>query len=152
MASRFQPAPIVDASRKLCGDIELVVRLFHRYHRYASGLELRRQAQVVMEQATRAIKHPEQRKYRVAKLVDAIDDLMDRLQVCKYARAFAFKNGFSHFERLVLAIEGLGAQAGGWKRSFEQQHPNVQNAQASSVAQRDLKLSTPAARRPRANQ
>jgi hypothetical protein len=150
MASRFQPAPIIDASRKLCGDIERVVRLFPRYHRYASGLELRRQAAVVMQHANRAIKNPDQRAQHVAYLVDAVDDLMDRLQVCKFANAFSFKNGFSHFERLVIAIEGLGAQAGGWKRSTRQ-HPIVQNAQAQRVAQRDMKLSTPAASMPGAN-
>ena len=144
MASRFQPAPIVDASRKVCGDIEQVVRLFPHYHRYASGARLRAQAETVMVHASRAIKHPDQRPREVALLLDSIDDLMDRLQVCKLAKAFSFKRGFSHFERLVVAIEGLGAQAGGWKRSFRQ-HPIVQNAQANSVAQRDTKLSTPAA-------
>ena len=143
MASRFQPPPIVDAARHLCADIEQVVRKFPRYHRYQSGADLRRQAEAVMRCATRTWqKQGHQRRFWADKLVDAVDDLKDRLQVCKIVHAF---QSFAQFERLMVKAGDIGKQAGGWKRSLET-HPNAQNVQAEASAQRGKKLSTRAAR------
>jgi len=144
MASRFQPPPIVDAARNLCADIEQVVRKFPRYHRYQSGATLRLQAETVMRCATRTWQKQQERKFWADKLVDAVDDLKDRLQVCKQVHAF---QNFKQFERLAIKASEIGKQAGGWKRSLEQQpHPNAQNVQAEAFAQRGKKLSTRAAR------
>ncbi|ODT97293.1 MAG: hypothetical protein ABS82_01185 [Rhodanobacter sp. SCN 67-45] len=142
MASRFQPPPIVDAARNLCADIEQVVRKFPRYHRYQSGAALRLQAETVMRCATRTWQKQDQRRFWADKLVDAIDDLKDRLQVCKLVRAY---QSFAQFERLMVRAGEIGKQAGGWKRSLDM-HPHAQNVQAEASAQRGKKLSTRAAR------
>ena len=141
MTSRFQPPPIVDAARNLCADIEQVVRKFPRYHRYQSGAALRLQAEMVMRCATRTWQKHGQRRFWADKLVDAVDDLKDRLQVCKLVRAY---HSFAQFERLMLRAGAIGKQAGGWKRSLEV-HPHAQNVQAEASAQRGKKLSTRAA-------
>ncbi|KLJ02858.1 hypothetical protein [Luteimonas sp. FCS-9] len=142
MASRFQPPPIVDAARRLCADVEQVVRTFPRYHRYQTGAELRRRADAILILASRTWHRGEGRLECATQLVDAIDAFKERLQVCKLVRAF---QRFAQFERLAGAAHDLGMQAGGWKRSIEQ-HPNAQNARAGRPAQRGEKLSTRDAR------
>jgi len=146
MASRFQPPPIVDAARKLCAEVEQIVRTFPRYHRYRTGDLLRDRADDVLTCAMRTWRKKDNRLRRAEELVDAVDRFRERLQVCKFVHAF---RDFAQFERLATATNSLGGQAGGWKRSIEQ-HPNAQNAQADGIAQRGERLSTRAAR-PRAN-
>jgi len=146
MSSRFQPPPIVDAARRLCADVEQIVRTFSQYHRYRTGDQLRARADEVLTCAMRTWRKKDNRLQRAEDLVDAVDRFNERLQVCKIVHAF--KN-FGQFERLAKAAHSLGSQAGGWKRSIEQ-HPNAQNARADGVAQRGERLSTRAAY-PRAN-
>ncbi|MCA0196647.1 MAG: four helix bundle protein [Proteobacteria bacterium] len=142
MASRFQPPPMVDAARRLCAEVEQIVRDFPQYHRYRTGDKLRDLADEVLICAMRTWRKKDNRLRRAEDLVDAVDRFKERLQVCKQAHAF---KRFAQFERLSKAAHELGAQAGGWKKSVEQ-HPNTQNAQADGVAQRGERLSTRAAR------
>ena len=137
MTSRFQPPPIIKAAERLLVEIEKAVRQFPRYHRYAVGADLRRQAMMVYTNANRAwIDRPQQAEL-VGQLVWDIDALKQHLQVAKLLHAF---NSFRRFEMLARLAHELGAQAGGWNRRFST--PNAQNARANGVAQRGEKLST----------
>jgi len=137
MTSRFQPPPIIKAAERLLVEIEKAVRQFPRYHRYAVGADLRRQAMTVYTNANRAwIDRPRQIEL-VGQLVWDIDALKQHLQVAKLLHAF---NSFRRFEMLARLAHELGAQAGGWNRGFST--PNAQNARANGVAQCGEKLST----------
>ncbi|QDH70881.1 four helix bundle protein [Marilutibacter alkalisoli] len=141
MTSRFQPPPIIKACERLLVDIEQAVGNFHRKYRYHIGLELRRQAMTIYTTANRAWRDtPHQRRW-VEALVWEVDALKQHMQVAKLLRAFT---SFRQFEHLARQAEGLGAQVGGWRKSFT--HPHAQNAQARpGVVQRGQKLSTRAA-------
>ena len=127
MTSRFQPPPIIKAAERLLVEIEKAVRQFPRYHRYAVGADLRRQAMTVYTNANRAwIDRPQQAEL-VGQLVWDIDALKQHLQVAKLLHAF---NSFRRFEMLVrLAHElGVGDDAGShwtwclWKKGHGGTH------------------------------
>jgi hypothetical protein len=137
MTSRFQPPPIIRSAERLVVEIEQAVRRFPRYHRYQIGADLRAKALEVFTRAGRAWRDRSDKALMVGGLVWAIDELKQFLQVAKLLRAFG---SFGQFEVLARQAEELGAQAGGWLRRLIS--PNVQNAQANGVVQRDKKLST----------
>ncbi|WP_223571772.1 four helix bundle protein [Xanthomonas citri] len=141
MTSRFQPPPIIKACERLLVEIEQCVRRFVRYHRYAIGTDLRKQAMTVYRNANRAWRDRENQARWVRQLVWDIDELKQHLQTAKLLNACS---SFRQFEMLARLAEQLGAQAGGWHR--QQQTPKVQNAHVrEGFAQRDQKLSTHAA-------
>ncbi len=137
MTSRFQPPPIIKAAERLLLEIEQAVRQFPRYHRYAVGADLRKQAMTVFSSANRAWRDRARQTELVGQLVWDIDSLKQHLQLAKLLHAF---NSFRRFEMLARLAQDLGAQAGGWSRRLSA--PSAQNAQASGVAQRGQKLST----------
>ena len=137
MTSRFQPPPIIKAAERLLLEIEKAVRQFPRYHRYAVGTDLRRQAMVVYTNTNRAWRDRDYQAALVGQLVWDIDALKHCLQTAKLLHAF---NSFRRFEMLARLAHELGTQAGGWNRRFST--PNAQNARANGVAQRGEKLST----------
>jgi hypothetical protein len=141
MTSRFQPPPIIKAAERLLVDIEQAVRVFPRYHRYQVGADVRRQAAEVLRLALRAWRdRPHQRRW-VERLVWAVDDLKQSLQIAKLLQAY---RSFRQFEHLARSAEQLGAQAGGWRRQLIS--PQAQNAEGrGAVPQRGQKLSTRAA-------
>jgi hypothetical protein len=141
MPSRFQLPPIVKAAERLLVDIENAVRRFPRYHRYQIGADLRTQAMSVYRVASRAWRDRAHQRRWVEQLVWAVDELKQYMQTAKLLHAFT---SFRQFEELARQAHGLGAQAGGWRKSFET--PNAQSAQGSNaVPQRGKKLSTCAA-------
>ncbi|UYK82277.1 four helix bundle protein [Xanthomonas sacchari] len=122
-------------------EIEQAVRRFPRYHRYAIGADLRRQAMAVYRMANRAWRDRANQASWVRQLVWDVDDLKQHLQTAKLLHAYS---SFRQFEMLARLAEQLGAQAGGWHR--QQQSLKVQNAPArDGFVQRDQKLSTRAA-------
>ena len=142
--SRFSPPPIIRASERLLLDVENAVRRFPRYHRYQIGADLRRQAMTVYRRANRAWRDRAKQSAWVDALVWDIDDLKQHLQTGKLLQAFV---SFAQFEALARQAEGLGAQAGGWRRQL--MHPSAQSVQAGNgVAQRGEKLSTRSASAP----
>ena len=137
MTSRFQPPPIIKAAERLLDEIEKAVRQFPRYHRYAVGADLRRQAMTVNINANRTWRDRDHQAALVGQLVWDVDALKQYLQAAMRLRAF---NSFRRFEMLARLAHELGAQAGGWNRRFST--PNAQNARANGVPQRGEKLST----------
>ena len=137
MTSRFQPPPIIKVAERLLLEIGKAVRQFPRYHRYAVGTDLRRQAMAVYTNANRAWSDRPRQAELVGQLVWDIDALKQQLQLAKLLHAF---NSFRRFEMLARLAHELGAQAGGWNRRFST--PNAQNARANGVPQRGEKLST----------
>ena len=138
MTSRFQPPPIIKAAERVALEIEQAVRRFSRYHRYQIGSDLRQRAITVFLNANNAWREKAHQAQWVGVLVRDIDALKQLLQLAKLVGAFT---SFRQFEMLIRLAEGLGAQAGGWRRRLSGS-PNAQNAQASGVAQRGQKLST----------
>jgi hypothetical protein len=104
-----------DANRLLV-QIEESVSRFPRYHKYALGTDLRRQAMGVCRLIVRAVATPQaQRRPQVQRLVHAIDDLKVLIQLAKEVKAF---NGFAEFERLVDLAVAIGRQSGAWLRNL----------------------------------
>jgi hypothetical protein len=132
--------PIAKLSERLLLDVEQAVRRFVRYHRYALGADLRRQAAEVRRLVDRAWRDKPRQLHWTTELVWAIDELKLSLQLGSQLRAFA---SFGQFEGLIRTTEDLGRQAGGWKR--QQQHPKGQNPPPSSGPERAQILSTRAA-------
>ncbi len=133
--------PLAKLSEQLHRDIELAVRRFARFNKYQIGADLRQQAMEVRRLVDRAWRDQAQRAYWSGELVWAIDEIKLTLQMGSQLRAFA---SFGQFEALIRLAEELGAQAGGWKRS-QQQNPKGQNSPPSTGSERAQILSTHAA-------
>jgi hypothetical protein len=141
MPSRFQLPPIIKAAERLLVDIENAVRRFPRYHRYQVGADLRRRAMDAYRTAWRAWQDRKAQAHWVEQLVWIVDEIKQHLQIGKQLHAFV---SFAQFEMLFRQAQGLGKQAGGWRRDLS--HPIVQNADGRrAVSQRDEKLSAHAA-------
>ncbi len=69
-----------DANRLLLA-IEQAVRQFPRYHKYTLGTDLRRQAMQVCRLIRRAAERGEDQHQRVARVVEAVDDLKLQIQL-----------------------------------------------------------------------
>ncbi len=87
-AGQYQPShrhpqslPIWRDSQRLLVHLELVVAGFPRYHKYALGSDLRRQALLIMRLLGRALNEPKsQRRVQVKRLQQSIDDIKIMIQ------------------------------------------------------------------------
>jgi hypothetical protein len=120
----------------LARDIEQVVAKFQRAHRYSFGTDLRADAWAVLTTANRAARKPAERAQLLARLVDEVDDLKQRLRLGQTLRLF---NSFGQFEALMRSAMQLGQQVGGWHR---QHHPKGQDGRSPAAGQRAMTLST----------
>ena len=128
------PKIVKDAERLMC-DIELAVRTFPRYHKYAIGSELRGQARNVTRLAHRTWRDRARQVEWSGKLAFAIDDLKFSLQLGKDVHAF---KSFRQFEAIARLMAEVGQQCGGWRKDIIK----GQNARAPSPAQRPQILSS----------
>jgi hypothetical protein len=129
--------PIARDARRVLVSVETVVRRFSRYHRYAVGADLRREAMAVARAVDRAWRDQGNQVQRVRELAIAIDDLKLTLQLGKEVEAF---QSFAQFEALAELVTGLGRQCGGWLKLL---HQKGQNARAPTrPAQRAQTLSS----------
>jgi hypothetical protein len=128
------PKIVKDAERLMC-DIELAVRTFPRYHKYAIGSELREQARNVTRLAHRTWRDRARQPEWSGKLAFAIDDLKFSLQLGKDVHAF---KSFRQFEAIARLAAEVGQQCGGWRKEIIK----GQNARTSSSAQRPQILSS----------
>lgn len=119
----LEAPPIVKLAERVLVEIEQAVRGFPRFHKYASGSELRDRARAVARTAHRAWRDRQNRAQWIADLSFAVDDLKLDLQVAQRVHAF---RSFAQFEALARSITDLGRQCGGW----QQKHPKGQNDQA----------------------
>ncbi|WP_295401492.1 four helix bundle protein [uncultured Thiocystis sp.] len=101
-----------DANRLLLA-IEQAVRQFPRYHKYTLGSDLRRQAMTVCRLILRAADKGEDQLARVARVVDAVDDLKLQIQLGKELQAF---QGFGQFQVIAELAVAVGKQSGGWRK------------------------------------
>ncbi len=106
-----------DANRLLL-EIEIAVRAFPRYHKYAIGTDMRRQAMGVIRLIARAVDDKPTKLNLVKRLNLAIDDLKVQIQLAKELKAF---NSFKQFQTIVELVVGIGKQCGGWRRKLQQQ-------------------------------
>jgi hypothetical protein len=125
-----QAPEIVKLAERVLVEIEQAVRGFPRYHKYASGSDLRSQARRVATVANRAWRDQPRRAEWVGRLVFAIDDLKMQLQISKQVAAF---KSFNQFEALIRLVSDLGRQCGGWHK---QQHSKGQNQQTALSVER----------------
>jgi len=139
MTSRYSPPPIIKAIETLLADTERVAARFVRTYRYDVGKEIRLQTMQVFHLANRACRDHEHVAYWVGELVWAIDDLRMQWQTAKRINA---TGSLAQFEHIIVQVDKVGRQAGGWKREL---HPKAQNARGDARAQRVQKLSTRAA-------
>ncbi len=106
--------PIWREANRLLLEIEQVVRCFPRYHKYAMGGELRRQAMVLCQRVSRALSATgDARLLRVRKLLNAVDDLKITIQLAKALQAFT---SFTAFQRVAELVVETGKQGGAWMR------------------------------------
>ena len=133
--------PIAKLAERLQLDIEKAVQGFGRYHKYAIGSEIRRQARDIVRLCNRAWRDRGNQLHWVEMLVWEIDEVRLSLRMGSQLKAF---KGFGQFEALIRIGDELGRQAGGWKRQL-QQHPKGQNPAAVRPPERAQILSTCAA-------
>jgi hypothetical protein len=119
--------------------IEAAVRRMARYHKYAIGTDLRRDASKVYRCVDRAWHQAERRILRLRELSFAIDDLRLTLQLGKAQAAF---HSFGEFEAISREVVSLGKQCGGWLKRLQ---GRGQNGPASPAGQRAQILSAHAA-------
>jgi len=106
--------PIWRDANRLLLEIEQAVRCFPRYHKYAAGGDLRRQAMVLCQSVSRALSASgDSRLLQVRKLLVAVDDLKITIQLAKSLQAFA---SFTAFQRVAELAVGIGKQGGAWMR------------------------------------
>lgn len=136
---------IAKTAERLLVQIELAVRGFPRYHKFAVGGDLRRDAMHAYRCVDRALRDSGRRITRLHELKSAIDDLRLTIQLAKRLEAF---RSFGQFEACARELASLGRQCGGWLKSS---HAKGQNRSAASVAgQRAQILSSRTASRPEA--
>ena len=73
-------------------EIERIVKVFPRYHKYTLGSEIRQTAMKVYKYVSRAIHYKEYRKSYIIKLLFVLDDLNLQLQVAKELKQFEILN------------------------------------------------------------
>ena len=134
----FTLPPVVKQAERLLVEIELAVRRFPRYHKYAVGADLRAKAMDACRLAHRAWRDRKHQAGWIAQLVWVVDDLKLCLQLGSRIKVFA---SFAQFEMLSRLACDLGKQVGGWHK----QHPKGQDGSADARDQRAQILSTPAA-------
>ena len=140
--------PILKLSERLVGEIEQAVRGWPRYHKYAHGTTLRTQAIEVLQLANRAWRTRNERSEWTGKLVWAVDDLKQCLQIGKQIKAFA---SFAQFEAIHLLAEDLGRQCGGWHKQQCEKHPKSQNVGAKLATPQRAQLLSARTASPEAN-
>lgn len=118
--------PIVMLAERVLVDIEQAVRQFPRYHKYASGAELRAQARELVRVAHRAWRDAAERGRWLEALVIAVDEFKLSMQIAQRIQAFS---SFAQFEELARLVSDLGRQCGGWQK----QHRKGQNRPAPSA-------------------
>ena len=109
--ARYEHLPIWRDAVRLVVLIEEAVRRFPRYHKYALGSDLRRQALGVCRLIIRANNARQRRDQQIERLVLAVEDLKVQIQLAKEVKAFA---SFSEFEQAARLAVSLGRQSGGW--------------------------------------
>jgi hypothetical protein len=133
----FELPPIVKQAERLMLEIEIAVRNFPRYHKYAVGAELREQARLVVRLTHRAWRDRARQADWLSRLAFGVDDLKLSLQLAKQVQAF---KSFAQFEMIARIAAELGRQCGGW---IKQQHSKRQNGRGSDArAQRPQILSS----------
>jgi len=106
--------PIWRDTDRLLVLIEEAVRRFPRYHKYALGSDLRRQAMYVHRLLVRALnaQGPE-RPRQVERLNLVVDDLKLMIQLGKEIQAF---QSFRQFEEIAGLAVQVGRQSGLWRK------------------------------------
>ncbi|GAB3755019.1 four helix bundle protein [Lysobacter olei] len=132
--------PIAKAADRLLVEIEQAVQGFTRNHRHATGKDLREQAMQVARLVNRAWRDRGRQLHWITELQWAIDELRLTMQLGSRVKAF---RSFGQFEALILQVEDLGKQAGGWKR--QQEHHRGQSPAHKAAPGRAQTLSTCAA-------
>ena len=105
-----------DANRLLLA-IEQAVRDFPRYHKYALGTDLRRQAMTICRLVRRAAPRGDDQAARVARVVEAVDDLKLQVQLGKELQAF---QSFKQFQGIAGLAVAVGKQSGGWHKRLRE--------------------------------
>lgn len=112
--------PIWRDCNRLLLEIEQAVRGFPRYHKYAVGADMRRQAMYVCRMLVRALDaEGEKRLVQVRQMRLAVDDLKVMIQLAKEIKAFKSFRQFQVVSELVVLI---GKQGGAWCRQLTQRN------------------------------
>lgn len=85
---KLQSTPLWRDANRLLLAIEKAVRYFPRYHKYALGAEMHRQAMGVWGLFARACNDKANRSRLVARMVAAVDDLKIQIRLAKELRVF----------------------------------------------------------------
>ena len=113
--ARYDHLPIWKDAVALATLLEEAVRRFPRYHKYALGTDLRRQAYAVCRGVVVANGEREGRARAVERLAVTVEKLKLLVQMGKEVKAFA---SFKEFERAAELAVALSKQSGGWRRSL----------------------------------
>ena len=100
--ARYDHLPIWKDAVSLAVLLEEAVRRFPRYHKYALGVDLRRQAYAVCRGVVVANGERDGRARAVERLAVAVEELKLLVQMGKEVKAFASFNLFVHLDALVL--------------------------------------------------
>ena len=127
--ARYDHLPIWKDAVSLAVLLEEAVRRFPRYHKYALGADLRRQAYAVCRGVVVANGERDGRARAVERLAVAVEELKLLVQMGKEVKAFA---SFKEFERAAELAVALSKQSGEWRRSLAGEEASASSASASS--------------------
>ena len=129
--------PIYKAAYDLCLWLEQVVRGFPRYHKYASGSDLREGSRRILRLVVRANARSDKTPV-LLELREEIEELKAMLRLCHDSKGFAGIAAFEHGARLVVEI---AKQNEGWLKS---QHSQMQGrGQNRSAAPQETAMHAP---------
>ena len=111
MNAALQQTPLWRDSTRLVVLMEEAVRTFPKYHKYALGTDLRRQAIGVCRLILRAYSARNDRQKQLERLIVAVDDLKLLVQLAKEVKAF---KSFNQFQLIAEVSVGVGRQSGAW--------------------------------------
>ncbi len=113
--ARYDHLPIWKQAVELTRVLEVSVRRFPRYHKYALGTDLRRQAYRICRLIVSANAAHSNRGPLLDRLGAEVDALKLLIQMGKEVRAFT---NFNDFQAAAESAVNLGKQCGGWRRSI----------------------------------
>ena len=113
MQSLYENLPVYKRALDLKVHIEKVVKNFNRYHKYASGQELRSLSMKILILISKA-NSKQSRIEHIDKAIEILEELKITVRVC--AEISAFKSSKS-FEFMSKSVIDLLKQCEGWKKA-----------------------------------
>lgn len=117
----YRELPILRDAKRLLLEIERIVRVFSRYHKYTIGSELRTQCHRMVRYLIGCIHQKRNRLAKLETLFIRIEDIKTQIHLAKELNAF---QNFKQFETLASLAMSVSKQSKLWHQQLQRQSQN----------------------------